>query len=206
VLDGQSVDRELQGSTVHATYLHGARGPEYRRDSTGNVRWYLYDGLGSVLGEVDPSGTITASRKYDVYGGVRGSTGTGTSNHRFVGNLGHPSEDETGLIYMRARYYDPVTGRFASEDPAKDGTNWFAYASNRPCQNVDATGESSVEQLEFALLKILAGTTSGGTTMLGLLQAATALGLPAEARRVSISGLPGGEGAPHQPVPAKPTG
>jgi RHS repeat-associated protein len=125
VLDGQGVVRELQGSTVHATHLHGARGPEYRRDSSGNVRWYLYDGLGSVLGEVDPSGTITATRKYDVYGGVRGSTGTGTSNHKFVGQLGHPSEEETGLIYMRAPYMDPVVGRFVSEDPAFDGPNWI---------------------------------------------------------------------------------
>jgi RHS repeat-associated protein len=140
VLDGSSVVRELRGSTVHATYLHGARGPEYRRDSSGNVKWYLYDGLGSVLGEVNPSGTITATRKYDVYGAVRGSTGTGTSNHKFVGNLGHPSEDETGLIYMQARYMDPATGRFLSEDKARDGGNWYAYAHNCPVNKTDRNG------------------------------------------------------------------
>src|SRR6185295_19310399 len=82
ILDGQSAVREKQGSTVVATYLHGPRGPEYRRnDGTGALRWCLYDGLGSVLGEVDAGGTITASRKYDVYGGVRASTGTSTSSH-----------------------------------------------------------------------------------------------------------------------------
>jgi hypothetical protein len=55
-----------------------------------------------VLGEFDPNGTVTATRKYDVYGAVRSSTGTSTSKHKFVGCLGHMSEDETGLIYMRA--------------------------------------------------------------------------------------------------------
>jgi len=103
MLDGQSVVREMRGGSVYATYLNGASGPMYRRDASGNVRWYLYDGLGSVQGEVDPSGNVTASRKFDVYGQVRGSTGTSTSKHKFVGSLGHTSEDETGLVYMRAR-------------------------------------------------------------------------------------------------------
>ena len=53
-------------------------------------------GLGSVLGEVDGSGNVTATRKLDVYGAVRATTGTATSNHAFVGALGHPSEAETG--------------------------------------------------------------------------------------------------------------
>jgi len=46
----------------------------------------------------------------------------------------------TGLIYMRARCYDPLLGRFISEDPAKDGGNWFAYAGNNPIGNVDPDG------------------------------------------------------------------
>ncbi len=79
-------------------------------------------------------------RKYDVYGGVCGLTGQSGSKHKWVGSLGHPSEDETGLVYMRARYYDPAVGRFVSEDPAKDGGNWFGYASASPVNNVDADG------------------------------------------------------------------
>ena len=68
-------------------------------------RWCLFDGLGSVLAEVGPTGTITSSRNYDVYGNVRsGVNANGTSAHKFVGNLGHPSDNNSGLIYMRARY------------------------------------------------------------------------------------------------------
>jgi RHS repeat-associated protein len=57
-----------------------------------------------------------------------------------VGSLGHPSEDETGLVYMRARYYDPAVGRFASEDPARDGGNWLAYCEGSPITQVDRSG------------------------------------------------------------------
>ena len=70
------------------------------------TRWYVYDGLGSVVGELDPLGNLTSSPKYDVYGNVRSNGGTASTKHGFVGSLGHLSEAETGLIYMRARYMD----------------------------------------------------------------------------------------------------
>jgi hypothetical protein len=51
ILDGSMPVRERRNSANYATYLVGPRGPEYRRDDVaGTVRWYLYDGLGSVLG------------------------------------------------------------------------------------------------------------------------------------------------------------
>lgn len=142
ILEGSNVIRTKLNGAVDKTYLHGLRGPEYERTGTGAPAWYLYDGLGSVLGTVDSTGTIISTRKYDVYGAVRGSTGPSGTKHKFVGNLGHPSEDETGLVYMRARYMDPVTGRFATEDPAKDETNWFTYAGNDPVNCIDANGKS----------------------------------------------------------------
>ncbi|MBM3496775.1 MAG: RHS repeat-associated core domain-containing protein [Armatimonadetes bacterium] len=132
-----------------ATYLIGPRGPEYRYDhQTQAIRWYLYDGLGSVLGEVDTAGNLTASRKYDVYGLVRAGD-TGTSRHKFVGSLGHTSEDETGLICMRARWMDPSLGRFISEDPARDGANWFEYCRGNPVNAVDRDGRYASESLKL---------------------------------------------------------
>src|SRR5438309_9606444 len=119
--------RERRNNANYATYLVGARGPEYRRDDVaGTVSWYIYDGLGSVVAEVNASGAVTSSRKYDVFGfGRGGSNPSGTSKQKFVGSLGHVSDDETNYVYMRARYMDPATGRFVSQDPAGDGTNWF---------------------------------------------------------------------------------
>ncbi len=151
ILDHSMFVREKNHATHTntATYLVGARGPEYRRDdTTGQVRWYLYDGLGNVLGEIDPNGNITSNRKYDVYGLVRGGNNPGgMSSHKFVGQLGHPSEDNTGLIYMRARYYDPGVGRFASEDPVGQGSNWFIYGFNSPTTQVDASGKATLQEV-----------------------------------------------------------
>src|SRR5579862_8163195 len=142
VVDGQSVVRSLLNGSVDRTYLTGLRGPEYERVGAGTPTWNLFDGLGSVLGTVDGSGNIVSTRKYDVYGSVRSLVGPSGTRHKFVGALGHPSDDETGLIYMRARYVDPVTGRFVSEDPAKRGANWFAYANCAPTRFVDRSGRS----------------------------------------------------------------
>ena len=126
-------------------YLQGPSGPLYRHVSgTTDVSWYVYDGLGSVVGEVDVTGNLTASKSHDVYGLTRSVTGNPTSRHGFVGGLGHTEDDETGFVYMRARHYDPETGRFASEDPAYDGSNWFVYANNCPTSCVDLSGQSAI--------------------------------------------------------------
>jgi RHS repeat-associated protein len=71
--------------------------------------------------------------------GVWGERTNSTPTRGYCANLGHP-EDETGLVYMRARYYEPGTGRFISEDPARDGGNWYLYADGDPVGKVDADG------------------------------------------------------------------
>ncbi len=150
----QVAERQNTGATattptisdpLSVTYLQGARGPEcMREEGSGIARWYLTDGLGSVLGEVLPSGGVDGKRKLDVYGVDRGKTGTLGSSQGFVGNLGHQTDDSTGLVYMRARYYDPNTGRFVSQDPAKSGANWFAYCAGNPVNLVDKDGKNPV--------------------------------------------------------------
>ena len=98
---------------------------------------------GSVIGRVDPSGNVTYSAKYDVYGAVRSATGTANTAQGFVGGCGHLSEAATGLIYMRARYYDPNTGRFVSQDPSMHSVNWYIYCMDNPANNVDADGKET---------------------------------------------------------------
>ena len=51
---------------------------------------------------------------------------------------------EEGLYYFNARWYDPGLGRFITEDPVKDGINWFAYANNNPLRYIDPTGLRAV--------------------------------------------------------------
>jgi len=47
---------------------------------------------------------------------------------------------DLGLYYFNARWYDPGLGRFITEDPVKDGSNWFSYVANNPLRYTDPTG------------------------------------------------------------------
>ena len=72
-----------------------------------------------------------------------------------IGYTGHKFDVDLGLSYMQARYYDPVIGRFYSNDPVDaatfisegniQGFNRYAYANNNPYRYTDPTGESGVE-------------------------------------------------------------
>lgn len=189
VLDGDNAVQEQRSDLSYATYLTGPRGPECRVDETGAgetgfsstigtsgggftaprfqrgpTKWYVFDGLGSVVAEGDPTGTVTASSGYDVYGNVRSRAGMATTSHGFVGSLGHMSEANTGLVYMRARYYDPTVGRFASEDRSKNGVNWYEYCQDSPANMVDGAGKQPqwlgrMVNLAYTLLSRINGDT-----------------------------------------------
>jgi hypothetical protein len=70
---------------------------------------------------------------------------------------------------MRARYYDAVVGAFESEDPGRDGVNWFSYASGSPTNSVDSNGKSAQRDV----LKVIAAVfvaitgTAWSTTAFG---------------------------------------
>lgn len=53
------------------------------------------------------------------------------------------------LYYFNARWYDPQLGRFITEDPIKNGNNWFAYAANNPLRFVDPSGLREIEGTEL---------------------------------------------------------
>jgi RHS repeat-associated protein len=157
-LDSSMVIRENTTGGVNAgqvTYLCGPRGPEYRRTGLGQnaqVTWYCYDGLGSVLAEASSTGYITGARQMDVYGAPRATQGSPTTKHAYVGSLGHPTEDDAGLIYMRARWMDPVTGTFVSEDEGRQGRNWMCYSACAPTVRGDFTGQGGVTDPAWDLL------------------------------------------------------
>ena len=183
MLDNGMMVRETDANGVsQATYLAGLRGPEYRRDDVnGAIKWYIFDGLGSVLAEMDGyTGALTASRKLDVYGAPRATQGTPSSKHAFVGNLGHTNEPDTGgLVYMRARWMDPVTGRLLSEDPARDGANWFGYCGSSPASFLDPSGCS----------KVLAALLVLFTGFFGIAETADALNLLSPSAQAAVEGV-----------------
>jgi RHS repeat-associated protein len=125
------------------------------------TRWYVYDGLGSVIAELDDNNNMTTSGQYDVYGLPRAGTRQGvspTSSQGYVGSLGHMTDASTGgLIYMQARYYDPGLGRFVSEDPKQNGNNLITYCNDCPTCEADQTGECPLEVAAVILAAIIGG-------------------------------------------------
>jgi RHS repeat-associated protein len=91
---------------------------------------------------------VTDTYDYDAFGNVVGSTGTTANVYRYQGEA---LDGETGLCYMRARYYDPAAGRFLSVDPmADEGEHPYSYAGADPVNGHDPTGTQEV--LEATLL------------------------------------------------------
>lgn len=93
----------------------------------------LTDSLGSVVEEFN----------YDSFGYSADTTLT-----RY-GFTGRERDSEAGLLYYRARFYDPHFGRFISEDPTgfAGGINWYAYVNNRPLVRVDPTGLDDADRI-----------------------------------------------------------
>jgi RHS repeat-associated protein len=110
------------------------------REKAGVVVWSLGDRQGSVVDLVKEDGTILNHFVYDGFGNSTGTTGV---DFRF-GYTGRELDTETGLYYYRARYYEPLLGRFISEDPigfAAGDTNLYRYVNNNPTNYTDPTGE-----------------------------------------------------------------
>jgi RHS repeat-associated protein len=144
--DGQMpvCEQEYEDGVLQQTRVNflGARGIEavvtidHTRGNAVALRWLLYDGHGNLVRLMAPDYTLSAFQWRGVWGEVQSSLGTGRG---YCANLGHP-EDEAGLVYMRARYYEPATGRFISEDPSQDGVNWYLYTDGNPVNKVDVDG------------------------------------------------------------------
>jgi RHS repeat-associated protein len=149
--DGQMAVQDVETTstgTIVNDYALGARGIDAvsKTDSSGtSVGYPLYDGHGNRVATLTKSGGSFALgdlRSYDAWGNVRTGGSTGRPRGRYVANLGHVQDDESGLVYMRARYYEPGSGRFLSEDLAHEGSNWFAYCRNDPVGYTDRSGKS----------------------------------------------------------------
>ncbi len=84
-----------------------------------------------------------ASCTYDAYGNQTGHTGTATTP---LGYDGQYTDTDTGLIYLRAREYDPATAQFLTVDPREDVTlSIYEYACDNPVTVRDPTGEGPEE-------------------------------------------------------------
>lgn len=107
------------------------------------VRYFHFDRVGSTLAMTDTSGNVTDAYAWSPHGELLARTGTNPQPFTFIGQYGVRSEPAANLFHMRARYYDPATGRFLSPDPIwprLSGLNPYQYASENPLKNIDPLG------------------------------------------------------------------
>ena len=160
-VDGLRQERNTGGGTTRTQWIDGfaaldsdgdnvaqaryeagpnGRSPVLMSTATGTENLHS-DGLGSVTLSTG-SGSVLARTEYDAWG--RGEK-SGASGNKF-GYTGHQQDDETGLIYFKARYYDPTLGRFIGQDALEGEANlpisWakYLYANGNPLTYIDPSG------------------------------------------------------------------
>jgi RHS repeat-associated protein len=171
---GPNIDCDVTANAL------GARGidriQKYVRSSTNwGVSWTrsnpsqdvlvypLYDAHGNMVRTLSRTSSggyaVSAVTVVDPWG-TKLSSGTGEKRD-YCASIGHVTDDESGLVYMRARYYEPGTGRFVSEDPAMDGLDWYVYCNDSPTMHLDESGMSP------KWLRVLTSTFSLLTSTVG---------------------------------------
>ncbi len=143
-LEGEHLESVEQGGQTLEKYFRGASTDEliaaYLKDTDGKTKPYQYhhDHLTSTTQVTAHNGGTLQATTYSAFGAIQSQTGSSPNRLKYTGR----EDDGTGLYYYRARYYDPSTGRFISEDPLgfEAGINFYAYVDNNPINANDPTG------------------------------------------------------------------
>ncbi|GFP78427.1 RHS repeat-associated core domain-containing protein [Clostridium fungisolvens] len=118
-------------------------------DSKTDPLFYLYDGRGSVSDATNSLGQVKDKYRYDPYGQVNHGGFWGSNATHYENFYGYNGEDYnrlSGLEYLRARYYEPESGRFLTRDSYLGDVmqpltlNRYAYALNNPMMYTDPSG------------------------------------------------------------------
>jgi RHS repeat-associated protein len=145
--DLPSIAEERTGASVRR-YVRTPGGMLlYSVDEANVYSFYLFDHLGSTLALTNAAGVVTDSYAYSPQGEDLGHNGPSTQPFRFVGAWDIRAEGP--LYQMRARYYDPLTARFLSRDPAPPRLgdvrtlDPYLYALGNPLRYIDRDGAES---------------------------------------------------------------
>jgi len=107
-----------------------------KTSSPEELYYFFNDDLGSKRVVLNSSGGVVEKIKYSAFGELKSG---GRESALFTGK----QLDATGLYYFNARYYDPITKRFITQDPSKQGSGWYTYCNNNPINLVDPDGKET---------------------------------------------------------------
>ena len=146
-VDGATTMHRWDGSSIvgdsgtgAATYYRGINIIAQNKNNA--VNYYVYDGHGNTVTLTDANGATVSKCDYSAYGNRTSIKSYINTPFKYCGEY---QDNESGMVYLRNRYYKINEGRFTQEDPAKDGLNWYAYCGNNPVNFVDPSGLVNVE-------------------------------------------------------------
>jgi RHS repeat-associated protein len=161
----QVLMRIKNGVTNYYVYGPGLLYQVTEAASGTNTLTYHYDYRGSTIALSGDNGLVTDRMEYSLYATLTYRVGTNDTPFLFNGRYGVQS-DGNGLLYMRARYYNPYICRFVSADPSgfAGGLNFYAYANGNPVSYLDPFGLgywSDVGQVFEGYGLAISGTVTG---------------------------------------------
>jgi RHS repeat-associated protein len=137
----QVLERIKNGVTNYYVYGPGLLYQVTETAAGTNTLTYHYDYRGSTIALTADNGNVTDRMAYSLYATMIYRVGTNDTPFLFNGQYGVQS-DPNGLLYLRARYYNPFLCRFLNPDPSGfgGGLNFYAYANGNPVSLSDPTG------------------------------------------------------------------
>lgn len=136
-------DTDILGADFTGTirYLHGPGIDEPLSLTRNGATWYYHaDGLGSIVALSNNHGIVAEKYGYDAFGNRKPGIHLIDQPYTYTAR---EWDREAGLYYYRARYYDPMAGRFISKDPigfAGGDVNLYGYVQNNPVNLIDPSG------------------------------------------------------------------
>ena len=130
-------------------FFYDAQSRPAKVSYNGVIYTYIHNLQGDIVGLLDNSGALVVEYKYDAWGKPIATTGSlaatlGKRNpFRYRGYI---FDEETGLYYLRSRYYNPAVGRFVNADESLGNCggvfshNTYAYGANAPTCTIDSDG------------------------------------------------------------------
>jgi RHS repeat-associated protein len=151
-LDLPSVAIKREAGADKRYFVHTPKGDLlYSIEADGSRRFFHYDENGNTVYLTDDSGAVIASYAYSPYGELLFSAGNVENEFTFVGQRGVMRDGDGDLYYMRARFYDAISGRFLSADPRQGKSprrvNPYQYAQGNPLAYRDPTGHDDDNSL-----------------------------------------------------------
>jgi RHS repeat-associated protein len=136
---------EKQGDILYHIYAGGKLVATFDKTKTNVFQYYHPDDLTSTSIQTDTNGAPVQNYEYSAFGQSRYTQNTNLFkvSRRYTGQI---LDDNTGLYYYNARYYDPMLGRFTQADSAipnifnPQSYNRYSYCVNNPLRYTDPTG------------------------------------------------------------------